>query len=176
MTETDTTLTDKTHTDTTQTEDRVRPSDRSGRLVAGASLVIAGLGLFALEAFDEGGDAAILFVIGSIFIAAYFMWRLYGLLVAGSITFGVGLGILGERLIDTSGDVTVIGIGLGFVMIYVIDRLTTSTAHWWPLVPGGVLIIIGLATIAGAVGDYLWPALLILAGAGLLIGAGRRRE
>lgn len=165
----------ETEIETTEVEKRTQPSERSGRLVAGASLVIAGLGLFALEAFDEGGDAAILFVIGSVFIAAYFMWRLYGLLVAGCITFGVGLGIIGERLIDTSGDVTVIGIGIGFAMIYVIDRLTTSTAHWWPLVPGGVLIIIGLATIAGSVGAYLWPALLILAGVGLLIGAGRRR-
>ena len=163
--------------DTTQTEEKRTPeSDRSGRLVAGASLVIAGLGLFALEAFDEAGDAAILFVIGSGFIAAYFMWKLYGLLVAGCITFGVGLGITGERLIDTSGDVTVIGIGIGFLMIYVIDRLTTSTAHWWPLIPGGVLVIIGLATLAGSVGAYLWPALLILAGAGLLVGAGRRRN
>ena len=169
-------MTDQQTTETERpAERRTVSSDRSGRLVAGVSLVIAGLGLFALEAFDEGGDAAILFVIGSVFIAAYFMWRLYGLLVAGSITFGVGLGILAERLIDTSGDVTVIGIGLGFTMIYVIDRLTTSTAHWWPLVPGGVLIIIGLATIAGSVGAYLWPALLIIAGVGLLFGAGRRR-
>ena len=165
-----------TETDTTQTEERTPRSDRSGRLVAGASLVVAGLGLFALEAFDEGGDAAILFVIGSGFIAAYFMWRLYGLLVAGCITFGVGLGIIAERLIDSSGDVTVIGIGTGFIMIYVIDRLTTSTAHWWPLIPGGVLVIIGLATLAGSAGAYLWPALLILAGVGLLIGAGRRRD
>lgn len=162
-------------TETTQIEKRTPRTDRSGRLVAGVSLVIAGLGLFALEAFDEGGDAAILFVIGSVFIAGYFMWRLYGLLVAGCITFGVGLGIVAERLIDTSGDVTVIGIGLGFAMIYVIDRATTSTAHWWPLIPGAILLIIGISTIAGSIGAYLWPALLIAAGVVLLAGASRRR-
>lgn len=163
-------------TDITQTEEETRPSDRSGRIVAGVSLVIAGLGLFALEAFDEGGDAAILIVIGSVFIAGYFMWKLYGLLIAGCITLGVGLGIILERLIDTRGDVTVLGIGIGFAMIYVIDRLTTSTAHWWPLIPGGVLLIIGLSSLAGSVGDYLWPGLLIAAGIALVIGANRRRE
>jgi len=149
--------------------------DKRGRLIAGASLVIAGLGLFALEAVDGTGDAAILFVIGAVFIAAYFMRRVYGFLIAGCIALGVGLGQAAQEIFDTSGDVTVIGIGIGFGLIYAIDRLTDGSAHWWPLIPGGILLIIGLASLSGSVGDYLWPALLIVAG-GVILFSSRRRE
>jgi len=152
-----------------------RSYDRTGRLIAGASLVVAGLGLFALEALGEAGDAAVLFVIGAVFLAIYFMRRIYGLLVAGSITFGVGLGIVAERVFESTGDITVIGIGIGFVMIYGIDRATTSTAHWWPLIPGAILLIIGITQLAGSIGEFIWPALLIAAGVALLAGASRRR-
>jgi hypothetical protein len=162
-----------------QTEEVVerRPEwgDRRGRLIAGGSLMIAGLGLFALEAVDGTGDAAILFVIGAVFIAAYFMRKVYGFLIAGCIALGVGLGQAGQEIFDTSGDVTVIGIGLGFGLIYAIDRLTDGSAHWWPLIPGGILLIIGLASLSGSVGDYLWPALLIVAG-GVVLFSSRRRE
>ncbi len=149
--------------------------DKRGRLIAGVSLVIAGLGLFALEAVDGTGDAAILFVIGAVFIAAYFMRRVYGFLIAGCVALGVGLGQAAQEIFDTSGDVTVIGIGIGFGLIYLIDRLTDGSAHWWPLIPGGILLIIGLSSLSGNVGAFLWPALLIAAG-GVILFSSRRRE
>ena len=169
-------MTDET---TTTEPSSSRPQDRTRRLVAGAILVIAGLGLLLLQALDELGDAGVLFVIGSVFIAGYAMRRTYGLLVAGSIILGVGLGQLGERLLDTTGDVTVIGIGIGFAMIYVIDRLTDGEAHWWPLIPAGILLVIGISSLGGAFGDLatlIWPALLIVAGLVLVVSASRRRE
>jgi hypothetical protein len=157
------------------TERRPEWGDKRGRLVAGISLVIAGLGLFALEAVDQTGDAAILLVIGAVFIAAYFMRRVYGFLIAGCIALGVGLGQAGEQIFDTTGDVTAIGIGIGFGLIYVIDRLTDGSAHWWPLIPGGILLIIGISSLSGSVADYLWPALLIVAGGVVLFGSRRRQ-
>lgn len=162
-------------TDQETTERRPRWGDRRGRLIAGASLVIAGIGLFALETVDETGDAAILLVIGAVFLAAYFMRRVYGFLIAGCIALGVGLGQLGEEVFDTGGDITPIGIGIGFTLIYVIDRLMDGEAHWWPLIPGGILLVIGLSSLSGDVGDYLWPALLIVAGGVVMFGS-RRRE
>ncbi len=153
--------------------------DRNRRIAAGAILVVAGLGLLALQAFEGLGDEGVLFFIGTLFVVGYFLRRTYGLLVAGSIILGVGLGQTGERLIDTSGDVTVIGIGVGFVLIFVIDRLSKGDSHWWPLVPGGILLLIGLSQIGGSFADIaslLWPALLIVAGVVLLFGAMRRRD
>ena len=169
-------MTDETTTKEPSTTDS---QDRTRRLAAGGILVIAGLGLLLLQALDELGDAGVLFVIGTVFIAGYAMRRTYGLLVAGSIILGVGLGQLGERLLDTTGDVTVIGIGIGFGMIYVIDRLTDGSAHWWPLIPAGILLVIGISSLGGAFGDLatlIWPALLIVAGLVLVVGASRRRE
>ena len=167
-------------TDNEMGEDQLetRPDARSGRLIGGAVLVVAGLGLLALQAFDELGDAGILFVIGSLFIAGYFVRRTYGLLVAGSIILGVGLGQLGEGLLDVSGDIQLIGIGIGFVMIYVIDRLSDGSANWWPLIPGGITLVIGISSLGGVIGDVaalFWPALLIIAGLVLFVGASRKR-
>lgn len=153
-------------------------NDAGGRMVAGAVLIFAGLGLLALQFFEGLSDAVILFFVGVPFIAGYLIRKVYGLLVAGSIIVGVGLGQLGEEVLDVSGDITVIGIGIGFVMIYVIDRLYTGSSHFWPLIPGGILLIIGLGSIGGSFADVLavaWPALLIVAGLTLLIGANRRR-
>jgi hypothetical protein len=165
-------------TDEQTTQPVQESQERTRRLLAGGILVIAGLGLLALQALDELGDAGVLFVIGTVFIAAYAMRRAYGLLVAGSIILGVGLGQLGEQLLDVSGDVNVIGIGIGFVMIFVVDRLTDGSAHWWPLIPGGILLVIGLSSIGGSFADIaalFWPALLIIAGLVLVVGASRRR-
>lgn len=153
--------------------------DRNRRIMAGAVLVVAGLGLLALQAFEGLGDEGILFFIGTLFVVGYFLRRTYGLLVAGCIILGVGLGQTGERLIDTSGDVTVIGIGIGFALIFVIDRLSKGDSHWWPLIPAGILLLIGLSQIGGSFADVaslLWPALLIVAGVVLLFGAMRRRD
>lgn len=165
-----------TEQETPQTpEQRPDWGDKRGRLIAGISLVIAGLGLFALEAVDQTGDAAILIVIGAVFIAAYFMRRIYGFLIAGCIALGVGLGQAAEQIFDTTGDVAALGIGIGFGLIYAIDRLTDGSAHWWPLIPGGILLTIGISSLSGSVSDYLWPVLLIVAGGVVLFGAQRQK-
>ncbi len=153
--------------------------DRSRRIMAGAILVIAGLGLLALQTFEGLSDATVLMFIASLFIAGYFARRTYGLLVAGSVIFGVGLGQIGQELLDVSGDMVPTGIGIGFLLIYVIDRLTRGETHFWPLIPGGILLVIGLSSIGGSFADvaaFIWPALLIVGGVVLLIGANRRRD
>jgi hypothetical protein len=158
------------------TVERDDSHDRNRRIAAGATLVIAGLGLLALQAFDDVGDSAVLFFIGTLFLAGYFMRRTYGLLVAACIILGVGLGQVLERVLDVSGDVTVIGIGIGFVAIYAVDRFARGHTQWWPLIPGGILLTIGLSSIGGSFADLLsliWPALLIVAGVVVLFRANR---
>ncbi len=153
--------------------------DRGRRVMGGAILVIAGLGLLALQTLEDSTGATVLMFIASIFIAGYFVQRNYGLLVAGSVVFGVGLGLIGEALLDVSGDVVPMGIGIGFLFIYGIDRITRGHTHFWPLIPGGILVVIGLSSIGGSFADaaaFIWPALLIVAGVVLLVGANRRRD
>ena len=71
-------------------------------------------------------------------------------------------------------DPSAIGLGLGFVSIYVIERLYRHRAHWWPLIPGFILIVSGAGAHFGDVGHILWrfgPALLVLLGIVLLVRA-----
>ena len=72
------------------------------------------------------------------------------------------------------------GLGLGFIAIFVIATLYQGRSHWWPLIPGGILLVSGLAEGSQAFRDLLavgWPVVLILIGliflAGAFRGAGR---
>jgi Na+/H+ antiporter NhaD/arsenite permease-like protein len=70
------------------------------------------------------------------------------------------------------GEFDTVGLGLGFVLIYIIDLLRRGTTPWWPLAPGGVLILVGLAESSPQFQTWFsrgWPVLLILFGLVLLV-------
>ena len=151
---------------------------RNPGVVAGLILVAVGGWWLASEFFEGLNGEAIPLLIGAVFLALYFYNRLYGLLVAGAILAGVGLGQVAETAVDGSDGLASVGIGVGFLAIYVIDRLRRGSTHWWPLIPGGILVVTGLASLGepfGEITDYLWPALLIGFGLVLLVKAGTRR-
>jgi hypothetical protein len=158
--------------------ERQRPADvevvmRTQRLVG--SLLI-GFGVFLLIVYWTGiGGEAVPLVIGISFLAAYAVTRTYGLLVPGGILTGLGTGIV---LGVGGGPETspVLGLGLGFVAIYVISLLARDPVqHWWPLIPGGILTVIGLSTMPATrnLVTFVVPAVLILAGAAVVVGFGR---
>jgi len=144
------------------------------RITAGAILIVIGIALLALQLTKGWGEWIILLLIGGLFIAAYFYRRAYGLLIPGCILLGIGLGAIGNNTILGVGDFTQIGLGIGFIAIYIIDRIYRNPAtHWWPLIPGGILLLTGIGTLSGDLGRLVhdgWPLLLVLAGL-LLIGA-----
>jgi len=153
------------------------------RVTAGAILIVIGIALLALQFTKGWGEWIILLLIGGIFIAAYFFRRSYGLLIPGCILVGLGLGAIGNNTMIGVGDFTQIGLGVGFIAIYVIDRVYRSPrTHWWPLIPGGILLLTGIGALSGDLGRLLrdgWPVLLVLAGL-ILIGTalglfGRRK-
>jgi len=118
-------------------------------------------------------------VIGLAFLTAYAFTRNYGFLVPGGIMSGLGIGIIYETLLDANGAPVLLGLGLGFITIYVISRLQgRMSADWWPLIPGGILTTVGLFLAAdqtgllGTIGRW-WPAALIIIGVFLIY---RRRS
>jgi hypothetical protein len=147
-----------------------------------AGLVIAGLGLFFLAGQVEPdiGRFVTLFI-GLSLLAVFVIRREYGFLVPGSLLTGIGIGIALEPA--TSGDiesaVMMLSIAGGFLGIWVLGSLyRLQQSHWWPLIPGGILTLIGLVQISrtdveGAL--RLWPIILIVIGA-LVLGRhlGRR--
>jgi hypothetical protein len=71
-----------------------------------------------------------------------------------------------------------LGLGLGFAAITVIDAvLGDGDAAWWPLIPGGILVMVGGSQIAGIrdIGIYLVPAALVVVGLLLLLRPARDR-
>ena len=143
----------------------------------GVILIAIGSAIAAVTWFGIGGEITVL-VIGLVFLVAYTATRNYGFLVPGGILAGLGLGILAQPLVPTGydGAPVLLGLGAGFVGIYVVDELVTHrVTRWWPLVPGLGLLAIGALIAAGAygaldmVGAYAVPVLLILLGVWFLV-------
>ena len=147
-----------------------------GRVAVGAVLIVIGLMLLASRFVEGFADRAWPVVIGGAFVAGYFYRKAYGLLIPGCILLGIGLGNLASGSIRNFGDFDSIALGLGFIAIFVIAALYEGRTHWWPLIPGGILVIQGLQEGNQAVRDLVavgWPVVLILIGLILLAGAFR---
>ena len=148
-----------------------------------AGLVIAGIGLFFLaNQLDSNIGRFVTLFIGLALLAVFVVKREYGFLVPGSILTGVGIGIVLDTAAsgDAESGVMMLAIAGGFLGIWVLGSLyRLPQNHWWPLIPGGILTIIGLVQltrtdVAGAM--RLWPILLILLGAFVLAKAITRRD
>jgi hypothetical protein len=171
------------------------PHRERGGLVAGAAVV--GIGVFLLLAQlvpDIGRWIPLL--IGLAFLAAFIVRREYGFLVPGCIISGVGVGVLLAEAVDErwSGAVLLLSIAGGFITIWVLSTLLrlgegewpsgmgreTARAQWWPLIPGGILALVGVIVLAeeGFESELLrwWPLLIIGAGIVVLVSAPSRRR
>ncbi len=146
---------------------------KEARMATAAVLILLGLALFVFQ-FVQGTIAVLLFLlVGALFVAGYLYWRAYGLLIPGCILLGIGLGSIGENIPLGVSNFSSIGLGIGFIGIYVIHWLYERKSVWWPFIPGGILILIGVASSSHAVAEVLskgWPLLLVLAGLVVLIG------
>ncbi len=172
----------------------VRPRDRGG-LVAG--VVIIGIGLFFLlaQVIPDIGRWIPLFI-GLAFLAAFVPQREYGLLIPGCIITGVGVGVVLTGVVDDpwSGAAVLFSLAGGFIAIWVVSLLLrrvdrdwprgssrdAAQALWWPLIPGGILALVGVIVLAesGFESDLLrwWPLLIIGAGIVVLVSALSRRS
>ena len=163
--------------------------------MAGVVIVAIGLFLLAAQIVPDIGRW-IVFGIGLAFLAAFLVKREYGFLIPGCIVSGVGIGIVLASALDDpwSGASVLFSISGGFFAIWVVSTLMHSAdrnwpggdakdaanALWWPLIPSGILALIGLIVLAedGFAADVLrwWPLLIIGAGLIVLVSALRRRN
>ena len=146
-----------------------------GRMIAGAVLILLGVAFFAMQFFGGLGASAILFAVGLIFLVAYFYTRTYGFLIPGCILAGLALGQVAARggLFAVNG-LSGIGLGVGFLAIFVIDWIYTRNMRWWPLIPGGIITIGGIASANENLQELLskgWPLILVVIGLIILAGA-----
>ena len=146
------------------------------KFTAGMVLVLFGLGFFLVQRLDAIGNEVVMLIIGSAFLVAYLFQKAYGLLVPAGILLGLGTGQLLQGQYWWANDGIQLGLGVGFLSIYVIARLYQGTSHWWPLIPGVILVIIGVprtARIFRLLFDN-WPLILVAIGLIVLVGAFRK--
>jgi hypothetical protein len=125
-------------------------------------LILIGVGGFVLQATEGQIDAGgvIVLLIGLGLLGAFAYTRLYGYLIPGGILTGLGAGIaLQETFVvsgSAAGGVIVLGLGLGFLSIWLIGLIVeVPQHHWWPLIPGGILTGVGAVLLIGEQADWL---------------------
>src|ERR1051326_670374 len=147
----------------------------------GAFLLIAIGTLMLVANLSGGGNLAgglVVLAIGAAFAMAYVLSRKYGFLVPGGILTGLGGGVLIGQMANASdndmGIYAVLGLGIGFLLIYAVDAIVTgSLVRFWPVIPGGIMFLVGggLATnnegFLKTVGVWS-PLLLVVIGVWLL--------
>ena len=153
-------------------------SGKRGEPIAGIALI--GIGLLVLLVNLTNLDLlGLLFIpmLGVIFLAWGIGTRNVGLIIPGGILSGIGLGVLliegplNDRPGDVEGGIFLLAFALGWCLITLLSALFTDKTHWWPLIPGGIMALVGLAIVAGGVAMQLleiagvgWPLILVAVG------------
>jgi hypothetical protein len=158
------------------------------RVITGVVVVALGLVMLVATLTDSQlvGQMIVL-LLGVIFLAWGVAVRHPGPLIPGCILSGLGVGILVSQWLSTTmsgeaqGGLVTLGLGLGFLLIMPVQQFVTrQTAHWWPLIPGGILSVTGCGLLLGDPGmlwiGRLWPLALIGIGIALLYQAVRSQR
>jgi hypothetical protein len=157
-------------------------SDRAAKALLIPVYVLWVLAIFlALLALDMLQDAFVAtFVLTAVaipFIVAFLQdHSRWGLLIPAYVLLAIGImvpllesGVLADTLVPSYVMFT---IAIPFLVVYLRNR-----QHWWALIPGGILAVIGFAfLIAESAIEYVVPAVLILVGGGILLRQFLRAE
>lgn len=154
----------------------------AGQVAAGVALIVLGAVLLALERTGGSPDHLFLILVGGVFAAGYFYKKAFGLLIPGGILIGLGSGLAYDDLYSSSfvdAESAAFGLGVGFLLIYVVSLLYERVNRWWPLIPGAVLVVAGFPEWewADQILDF-WPVAVMAIGLFLLFRAvvARQRE
>ncbi|MBI3943621.1 MAG: hypothetical protein HY326_11465 [Chloroflexi bacterium] len=149
------------------------------------SLLIIALGIFLLVAQLTGLWFWGLLLLAIVFLGSYFFVHNYNALVPGGILAGMWVGFaLNAIWPNLPGSMQtalfLIPFGLGFALIWVLDRMYTHQSSWWPLVPAALVVVGGLAIAIGGIALNLiqlvgnwWPLAVIGVGGYALFKAVR---
>jgi len=154
------------------------------RVIGGLALIVLGIIALVAQFVDIGETLGLLILpgLGLIFLIWGIVTRQSGLLIPGGILSGIGAGTL---LItgpfeaasgDVQGGLFMLAFALGWFLIPVLSIIFTRDNHWWALIPGGIMALIGGGLLFGgaalAILEFLgtiWPVFLILGGLYLLL-------
>lgn len=162
----------------------------NGGLIGGLILlfvgVIALIGQFVPDTMGAFFGTFLLLGLGIAFLAIGIFTREGGWFIPGGILTGLGAGTglitssLGNQLPGDEGGWFLLVFAAGWLLIPIMTAIFARETHWWALIPGGIIGLVGLAVLFGGVFmdtlewvGKLWPVVLIVAG-GLLLWKVRR--
>ncbi len=153
--------------------------------------ILALVAQFVPDSWGLSFGLLVLLGLGAAFIIVGILTRAAGWFIPGGILTGIGAGIAltdgplahmlpANLLPGDEGGLFMLAFAGGWFLITVLTALFTDETQWWPLIPGAIMALIGLAAGFGSIfatmlkllGD-IWPVALILAGLYILL-AGRR--
>jgi hypothetical protein len=149
--------------------------------VGGVIMIAIGLALLAAQLFEPAAWM-VLGALAVVFLALFAGTRAYGFLVPGAILGGLAFGVgLEEGGYSLDRSAVLLGLASAFLAIYVVNVFMARPAAWWPLIPGGVLAMIGGSLFVGGTGAAedvarWWPVVLIAVGVLVLLGGTRQRQ
>ncbi len=154
---------------------------RNDQWVGGAVLIAIGAALLLGQYVGDAGRF-ILLGLGLVLLVLFVASRNPGALIGGGIVTGLGVGVLlaTELQDEAAGAAVLLGLGGGFIGVWLVGTLfRMEETRIWPLIPGAIMITIGLALLAGTEAletlEWLWPVILIGLGVIVLVGALVRR-
>jgi len=93
----------------------------------------------------------------------------YVLLAVGLMVVLIESGVLGELLIPAY---VMFAVAIPFLVVFAVNP-----KEWWPLIPGGIMAVIGLAfLVAEAAVEYIAPAALVVVGIWILARQFTRKQ
>jgi hypothetical protein len=106
-------------------------------------------------------------------------------MIPGGILAGVALGVYlmigpyASQIGENQAGVFMLAFSAGWALISLLSPISKQGFQWWPLIPGGIIGLVGLAIMRGGAAmqlleiiGYIWPLVLVAIGAYLLL---RRR-
>jgi hypothetical protein len=163
--------------------------DRRDRKFSGLLVLSIGLLALLLNITQAGAfSQLILPALGLAFLFWGFYTRRFGFTIPGCILTGLGIALfLTQRVPDlagaASGGVFVLGLAGGFLAIALIAPYFEQKRVWWPLIPGGILGLVGILMFLGDEGlgvlqllSNVWPLFLVIVGLYILFVPRKRQS
>lgn len=163
-----------------------KATETRDRVVLGVMLIAIGLLVFLSQILDLPRiEWLILPGLALIFLLWGLLTREVGLVIPGGILAGIALGVYlitgpyAGQIEENQGGIFLLAFSAGWALISLLSPITKQGFQWWPLIPGGIIGLVGLAVMRGGAAmqllemiGYAWP--LILVGVGVYILLKRR--
>ncbi|MFZ2362677.1 MAG: hypothetical protein WA040_25270 [Anaerolineae bacterium] len=164
-----------------------KTAETRDRVILGVMLIAIGLLVFLSQIVDVPQvELLILPGLALIFLLWGLLTREVGLMIPGGILAGIALGVYliagpyAGQIEENQGGIFLLAFSAGWALISLLSLISKQGFQWWPLIPGGIIGLVGLAVMRGGAAmqlleilGYAWPLVLVAVGAYLLL---RRRE